>query len=104
MDVELDAFSGRTNPAWTLSPAEAAALRALLGSSDGAGDDVPPPPEGLGYRGFLVRDAGRVLRVFAGTVQDGPRMWADRLGAEAWLVAKARGRGFGAVLAQQPLR
>jgi hypothetical protein len=49
-------FSGRPNPAWTLTADEAAELRALA-SGLAAAADPPPPFDGLGYRGIVARDA-----------------------------------------------
>jgi len=50
--VELDAFSGRPNPAWELSAADTATLTGMIGSlQPSPAVDLPTP---LGYRGFLV--------------------------------------------------
>lgn len=101
MQVELDAYSGRPNPVWTLSAEEARALRALLA---GAGAAIALPmvvPEGLGYRGFVVRDGGVgkgfEWRVHGGAVARGVEHRADIGGAEAWLITFARSRGHGAI-------
>lgn len=105
MEVELDAFSGRPNPVWTVTADEAAALRALLATS---GAPVPAPAEGLGYRGFVLRDgvgaAAATWRVHAGTLSRGGPHQADTLGAEAWLIRYARAQGFGAVFVNLPQR
>lgn len=52
--VEADIYSGRENPGWDLSKAEAADFRTRLGllSPDIAG--VHSIPDGLGYRGLRV--------------------------------------------------
>lgn len=49
VEIELDVFSGRPNPSWTLDDDAAAELLARLGDAP-----RPPPPGHLGYRGFLV--------------------------------------------------
>jgi hypothetical protein len=101
LQIELDAFSGRPNPRWELTGAEAEEflerLRALepTGGSTAAGD-------GLGYRGFIARPNGEPsdglgeIRIYGGTVlaQRGGR--AERLsdpgrGLERWLLDTARG-------------
>ena len=68
VEVELDIFSGRPNPAWALSPAEAAAFLARL-------RELPPAaPRALlgqlGYRGFIV-DVSDGLQASRVHVQDG---------------------------------
>jgi hypothetical protein len=102
LEIELDAFSGRPNPRWELTGAQAAEflkyLSALRPSQGGhfTGD-------GLGYRGFIVRArSGRVegydeLRLYRGTVfaQRGDQV--DTLSdpdrsLERWLLGSARGQ------------
>lgn len=105
MQVELDAFSGRPNPVWTLNNTQVRELQALLA---GATEAVAVPPEGLGYRGFVVRSTGAegqaTQRVYAGTVQRGAAACADTRDAEAWLIRLATAQGFGAVFAHLPPR
>jgi hypothetical protein len=68
-EVELDIFSGRPNPTWILTDAEA---DSFIKRSDGvvrsSGADAPGH---LGYRGFIVRITRgadiRVTRIPAGT-------------------------------------
>lgn len=71
MLVELDVFSGRPNPEWTLTAAEAAKLEVITTSLPVAA--APPPSfEGLGYRGIVVRnpaDSGWSLVAFRDTVR-----------------------------------
>lgn len=53
MQVEVDVFSGRPNPEWTLTPSEVNELNQLvqaLPTDTGEGT----PKEGLGYRGLIV--------------------------------------------------
>jgi hypothetical protein len=73
MRIELDAFSGRPNPIWQLTPEQSTELATLLRS-------LSPDPaaqkdfDGLGYRGFLVElPSGafgpfKRLRVYRGKV------------------------------------
>jgi heat shock protein HslJ len=75
--VTLDIFSGRPNPSWSLSAAQAQELRRVV-------DALPevacrPPDQSLGYRGFVVVLGQRPelsneyrLRSFAGQVR-----WGD---------------------------
>lgn len=70
--VTVEAFSGRPNPEWILSPVQAEELSQRMGflSVTAAG----PPPQGLGYRGLVVRvDAtnsvgAASLRVYGDTI------------------------------------
>jgi hypothetical protein len=51
--VELDAFSGRSNPEWNLTPQEAREFEVRLAVL--MVDDAPQPlPDGLGFRGFRI--------------------------------------------------
>jgi len=56
MQAELDIFSGRPNPRWNLTAAQAAELQEVV-------DALPmttaaaPENANLGYRGFIVSDA-----------------------------------------------
>ena len=65
--VELDVFSGRPNPTWTLPDAEATAFRERV---DGlAGTASGQVANNLGYRGFVVRTGDEVVTVQRGLVQ-----------------------------------
>ncbi|MCA8882118.1 MAG: hypothetical protein KDA73_19670 [Rhodobacteraceae bacterium] len=96
MRVELDLFSGRPNPGWTLTAAEGAELEAMTASLPIM---VKPPPrfDGLGYRGIVVRkpaDPGWSLVAFRDTVrvrsEKGSEVRADPDAAvERWLLRKA---------------
>jgi len=105
--VRLLIFSGRPDPEWgldsELTEQLAARVREVLGKEQGN----PPPPAGLGYRGFLVRPArsGSSLPEFTTfrgvlTVGAGPRAtyWRDIAGVEQLLLTQARERGFGEAL------
>jgi len=69
--VTLGIYSGRPDPAWTLSDGEAGGLRMLVESLPIA--TAVPPEGGLGYHGFLVRIAddsggGSIYLVYDGVV------------------------------------
>lgn len=51
--VEIDLFSGRSNPVWGLTPAEGAELMARLQSLP-VGSPAAIPDDQLGYRGLHV--------------------------------------------------
>jgi len=105
MTVELDVYSGRPNPTWTLSAGEAEQIARLL-------QDLPraqsPADEGLGYRGFVLvtseRDGSlpQSIRVNSGivTVRQQGRVehFVDARGLEKRLLEQARAHGFGSVL------
>ncbi|MEB3180333.1 MAG: hypothetical protein VKL59_15050 [Nostocaceae cyanobacterium] len=55
MQVELDAFSGRTNPQWVLTSQEASEFLNLLQKLP-KNQTQSPINQGLGYRGLIVRD------------------------------------------------
>jgi hypothetical protein len=105
--VELDAFSGRPNPTWTLTDAERTELEGLLTGLPRAEVDALPEP-GLGYRGFRITipsegaSAAREIDVTRGLVRIGEAgdrpIRRDVHGLEAWLRAQARREGHGGVL------
>jgi photosystem II stability/assembly factor-like uncharacterized protein len=77
--VTLGIYSGRPDPAWTLTVDEAAAVDAALAAlPDGTGT---PPVGGLGYHGFSITRSGSTSVAYRGAVAppgDGPRaMKAD---------------------------
>lgn len=96
MEVELDAFSGRSNPTWTLPADKAARVRDALARLPAT--DAAPRPEGLGYRGFVIRHAGTEARVYRGmidvTEEGANRTLLDSAGIEAQLAEEARQRGL----------
>ena len=105
--VELDVFSGRQNPTWTLTREESKELARRL-------RDLPPaegslaPPGHLGYRGFWITAAtdgqwpeprlhvhdGVVLIVRPAGLS---ALHEDIRGAEKWLIALASERGYAGV-------
>ena len=106
MEVELDAFSGRPNPEWTLSGEKASRLLEKIASLPEA-EDAPHPP-GLGFRGFVLRSGGRSIRVFgarvviesAGVV----KIYRDTAGILTELAGDARERGFEAIVGDSSQR
>jgi hypothetical protein len=86
--VEVDVFSGRPNPTWTLSTTERADLRERLADLPAA--DPAAFSSNLGYRGFLVTaaDLGTVT-VQRGTVRVGDdRHYRDpNRELERWLLS-----------------
>jgi hypothetical protein len=99
MRIEADLFSGRPNPAWEPSAAEAEALAALLACLESAAAPAEPF-DGLGYRGMVVTGIApgvhpcgelRVANGFAtGEGPEGARAFSDPGRAlEAALVAMA---------------
>ena len=96
--IELDIFSGRPNPEWTLTAAQAAELEAMTASLTFA--EAPPPPfDGLGYRGIVATDPERPgwsLVAFRDTVRlgtsEGTAVRADPGGTiERWLLDTSGG-------------
>lgn len=95
MLIELDIFSGRPNPTWTLTSAEAVELESITTSLPVA--DAPPPFDGLGYRGIVVRnpaEPGWSLVAFRDTVrirtQEEIEVRADpEARVERWLLGTA---------------
>jgi hypothetical protein len=106
MTVELDVYSGRPNPTWTLTAEEITTLAARLNGLPLS--DSPPPESGLGYRGFLITNPERAgglpprIRVAGGVVmveRDGPlQIYQDAHGIERWLLRQASQRGYGALV------
>jgi hypothetical protein len=78
--VELDIFSGRPNPTWTLGPAQRTSLLSLLREANerAASPSVIP---GLGYRGFVVTvtsPAGsEIVRVGDGSIEAAGQRFVD---------------------------
>lgn len=103
--VELQAFSGRPNPRWTLPEPQASHLTTLLSQ---LGEPAPAVPARLGYQGLTVHSqvpGGRWipwLRVSAGTVTllTGPQAgtYHDTAQLEDWLLGEAERAGLADVL------
>ncbi|HEY0035904.1 MAG TPA: hypothetical protein VGB66_04405, partial [Longimicrobium sp.] len=107
--VELDAFSGRPNPRWVLSEADAVELaKRLRALSPAATTELPPGI--LGFRGFRIHnpggDAGIPERVYishdgvvmVGSEPGDAKYYRDNGGARQWLKADARKRGYEGVV------
>ena len=103
VEVELDAFSGRPNPRWTLSPAKSSEMVTKIASLREPAD-APNPPD-LGFRGFVLRSGDRAIRVFGGrivvTEQGRAGVYRDTAGIEGELTEQARERGFGPVVGER---
>lgn len=63
--VELDVFSGRVNPRWSLDRAAEATFDGLVQRLGPTAEDLPDPP-GLGYRGFVVSRLTGEYHVYRG--------------------------------------
>lgn len=106
--VRLLIFSGRPDPEWALDHETKEQLLAKAREALGKEESNPPPPGGLGYRGFVVRPSRAAasqlpeFKVFRGvlTVGAGPRAAhrRDIAGVEELLLAQARERGLGEAL------
>ena len=103
MRVTLGLYSGRPDPAWTLTGAEAAALDvALAGLPAKVGE---PPAGGLGYHGFTIERPDGTLVAFDGAVAppgSGARPYRDDPGRtiERLLLETARAHVTGNELAE----
>jgi hypothetical protein len=108
MDVDVDLFSGRSNPRWTLGREEAIALADRLRDLPLRGHKTEPP--GLGYCGFVVHNDAlefglpRRLRIYQGVTDltsagEGVQ-YDDKQGVEMFLSVQARERGYGKLLDQ----
>jgi hypothetical protein len=64
VDVEIDLYSGRENPAWKLGGVDAARLLTLVAELPRNSGIIPAMPERLGYRGLrlAVTSAGATER------------------------------------------
>jgi hypothetical protein len=104
VQVELDAFSGRPNPTWTLPPQPSSELLRKLKSLPATSDAIVLPD--LGFRGFVLRWQDRTVRVYQGrVVVEAPgldRVYRDTAGVEAILVEHARQQGYGNVVGDSP--
>ncbi len=103
VQVTLGLYSGRPDPAWTLTNAEAAALDvALAGLAAKVGE---PPAGGLGYHGFTIERPDGTLVAFGGAVAppgSGGRAYRDDPGRtiERLLLETARPHVAGNELAE----
>jgi hypothetical protein len=97
--VELDIYSGRPNPIWTLEPALASDLISRIACLNSTGKAVECS-QNLGYRGFIVQflDAGsnaiQTVRACSGIIEvtnaTGSGYYADpQKQVELWLLASS---------------
>lgn len=78
VQVELDVFSGRPNPTWALTGAEADDIVGRLQQVvRGQSSPGPLPTPGMGYRGFVLRARRDRWRVFGDQVEAGDRLYRD---------------------------
>ena len=100
IEIELDIFSGRPNPTWTLSGEAAERLWSLLKGLEPAPPEEPPD---LGYRGFLLLAPPQTVRAYSGVLalamrSEEPAYYRDTGGIEDTLLGQARELGYGEVI------
>jgi hypothetical protein len=106
VEVELDIFSGRPNPRWSMRADQAPVLATLFAAAPHV---QPVEAPGLGYRGFLIHlrtgdpAVPQTIRVYAGTltatIAGGEVTVADERGLEQLLLADAQLMGYGPLIA-----
>jgi hypothetical protein len=100
MEVELQVFSGRPNPKWVMSGAQATDMLKRIRSLRTAANEVRAPD--LGFRGFIVRYAETVCCIYRRrvtlTVASAKRTYQDTTGVESALRQQAVRRGFQSLL------
>jgi len=99
-EVQVDVFSGRRNPHWTLSGEP---LRELERRLDGLPEaEEPPDPPGLGYRGFLIEGSRAQVRAFRSVIivmrEGRTSAFKDERGLEQYLLNQAREHGYAELL------
>jgi hypothetical protein len=110
LNVRLLIYSGRPDPVWELSVAQAQSLIGALSRSVREGGRVAAPADpGLGYRGFLVTPTTQMdelgeqvvvnRRVITRTERRKSDFFVDVGGAEQLLLQQAREHGQSDVLA-----
>ncbi len=102
MEVELDLFSGRPNPRWSLSAEQVEELARRLAELPAA--EPPTAPPALGYRGLELTnpegaaDLPRRIRIYAGVLsvtREGSTLhFRDESLIEQWLIEQARALGL----------
>jgi hypothetical protein len=96
VQVELDVFSGRSNPSWELTGQQSVEFLQRLRALQPA-QSASPPFDGLGYRGFEIKAQGQSIngfdevRVFRGEVlaigKDASKVFSDpQHSLELWLL------------------
>lgn len=77
IDVEIDLFSGRVNPRWTLSEPDAVTVRAALAGLTETQQNEAGPPD-LGYRGFRIHEGESITTVHGGWIGRAGRIYTDK--------------------------
>ncbi len=110
VEVTLGVFSGRPDPNWTLSEREVEELRRLLDRGLKTPMKQQQKLQGLGYRGFIIRNEARVkgipeeMEVYNRTIaiveterglEEKRTYYEDVNRIELWLVEQAADRGYG---------
>ena len=100
IEVELDIFSGRENPSWSLAGEPAQTLRQKL--AELSPGPVSSEPGHLGYRGFVLNVPEGRWRIWNGTATlfpaphpAGARGYQDDQQVEEWLISVAEQLGHG---------
>jgi hypothetical protein len=95
VEVQLDVFSGRPNPCWTLASGRVRELERYVEAREPTQGREPP---GLGYRGILVTGPSVELRAFdsalAITRNGRTATFRDTGGLERYLLDQASELGF----------
>jgi hypothetical protein len=102
VEVVLDINSGRPNPGWSLAGRRVKELEERL---QGLEPIQAAEPQGLGYRGFVIRsNSGAEIRAFntVVTVTDarGKSSFRDQTGLEEHLLEQAEEHGFGELVSR----
>ncbi len=96
MEVELLVFSGRPNPKWVISGAQASDMLKRIRSLRTTATEVRAPD--LGFRGFMLRYAETVCCIYRRRVTvavvNGKRTYQDTTGVESALRQQATRLGF----------
>ena len=103
MIIELDVYSGRPNPNWTLSKSEAQIVNGMI---EGLPVVSADPQPGLGYRGFIISSVGAhskkitVGNGFVSIANEGGATlhYRDNTGLERRLIDGAVAHGYGELL------
>ena len=99
--IEVDVYSGRPNPTWELTHADAERFRALVAALPRRSGSGPASSEGLGYRGLRVTVtadgaierfsiAKGVVTVESAAVADQPTLRDPDRALEKWLLRTGR--------------
>ena len=96
MQIELQVFSGRPNPRWSVFGVQASDLIRRLRSLHVEANEMVAP--GLGFHGFVIHNSGSRFWVYKLRVtvfrSKTKRVFQDTAGVEAFLVAQARSLGL----------